>query len=389
MPAVRKLKATARKLKLVSDIAVFDLPDRAKTTITPSNFLERLKTEKRSNIDNTFYTEHIDKLNELLQFQLNLYGDLGIKLKIKVPNAPDHRLKNLINQGQFLENSQIFNQQIETFAEVVYEIITHPERSQIIIGSTQLGKTMIMILCFILEAVMATKFKHKYKAIYFGPNNIALDAQTKKDMIEFLSFYDFEVTVNGENPVLYSEYKKEVPFLTGDDETLDLPIFRRSCGKNHDISPIFKSAHDDKIKLILIMDECHWGSHFNGNMKKILSSADFSGDIMIAISATPFNLSGLEGLTKIFCKTYEGYVGYAFFKGYLLDSRHKLILPTVLAYNSQKTSVRFNTPQLHFVDRKLYRNKKSYEKEKEKNQNSVIFLKVFLGKSTKYFVKIN
>lgn len=341
------------------------------------NLLERFR---QNSGDDAFYLAHVEEMNEVLQEEFeNLaekYGGVNFSLTI-IPSSGEHlRFTNLLKQGAFTtKDARVWVQQIETFAEMIYWAVREPWRSQVVIGSTQLGKTMIMILALVQEAVMAAKTGIPYKAIYLAPNSVSLAEDAENDFADFMAFYDFVVEFPNTEPMKFSDYRKAVRLT--EDETGDMPIFRRATGSiKEEIKQLMDDCHAEGKKLILIVDECHWGSNDTGVMAEILKEArglsarqmakKEPGDIMIAISATPFNLGSLACLRRIFCRTYAGYIGYAFYDGQLLDPRWTPIYPEVLSFDSPLLASRFNTADFKHVSRSLYLNEDSFYTELKK-----------------------
>ena len=386
MPATKKprskTKLTGAGIKQVVKRVMLDpfLP-KPKPNKKKENLLERLTGKA---VNSKFYFDHITELNDVLQEELQNLEELhGMKLNINmrlIPANGNHSsYTKLVREGHFdPENARIWIQQIETFAEMLYWAVLEPWRSQVVIGSTQLGKTMIMILAFVKELVLAAVTGDQYKAIYLAPVMKSLGDDAVHDFKDFLAFYDFEVQTEDDDAVKFSDYRKVIGLSgLGEKEDGDIPIRRRASGSiKEEILSIMKACHADGKKLILIVDECHWGSNDTGIMAEILKVANglsarqmakkVPGDIMIAISATPFNLGNIQCLRRIFCRTYNGYIGYAFYNGQLLDPRYPQIYPEVLSFDSPLLATRFGTPDFKYVNRTLYLNCNAYERELEK-----------------------
>lgn len=351
--------------------------------ITKRNLLSQLELPAPSG--SNAYTAHISELDSILQSRLNTLPHLNLSLKLLAVKTVNEKIELLIRHGKFgPDDGRLWINQIETFVDVVISIIEQPWRSIVLIGSTQLGKTMTVILCFVLEAVLFAKTGKPYKALYFAPDRISLENQTKKDYRSFLSLYDFLVETKDGEPFRFSEYQRTLAGrLHRDGESLDSPIYRRSGGRIKDeLKRLMDKYHADGTRIILIVDECHWGSEERGVLGQILSFAkDLTkkgkntkepGDVMIAISATPFNFGNLGILKRIFCRTYLGYVGYPFWMGQLLDPRYPLRMPEHIAFNSLKIAARFGLDDFAFVSRKYYGNRAEYEKAREKKDRQGI-----------------
>ena len=108
------------------------------------SMLDRLARPVPQN-DNNAYVRHISELDSILQSELLKY-DLDLKLKLVAVNTVNNRIRSLIDIGDFGNENHLYPNQIETFVEIVHCIIKEPWRSMVLIGSTQLGKTMTVLL---------------------------------------------------------------------------------------------------------------------------------------------------------------------------------------------------------------------------------------------------
>jgi hypothetical protein len=326
---------------------------------------------RRTLPEDTIYAKHIEELNKVLQKELAKY-DIDICLHIIAVKTVNDKIATLIETGEFnIEDNHIYPNQIETFAEVVASVVRNPWQSIVLLGSTQLGKTMTIILCGVLEAVLTITTGTAYKTIYLVPNSINLERQTIEDYKSFLSFYDLKIG-QGNYETTYKNYRAGISEVLGNDELKDVPVWRRVGGSiKEDLKKVFETAHKKEVRLLIIVDEGHWGSEWGGNLYQILEMAkDLTtkqeGDIMLIVSATPFNFGNLETLKRIKCRTYQGYVGYAFWDGELLDDRYPLRLPKV--YDFQEVENAFDIRHFRWVNRTYYRNKERFDKAKTKEE---------------------
>ena len=323
----------------------------------------------RSSEGNT-YSNHIEKLNTVLQKELNKHN-LPISIKMLPVKVTNFRINRLNKDRKFHDDdSQAWDNQIETLVDVIVKVFKDPAKSAVLIGSTQLGKTMLVILCSVVEAILYIKTGVKYKTIYLSPNKVSLGDQMIEDYKSFSAFYDFEISSTDWAPFRYSDYKSGTHL--GGEEHIDVPVFRVSkSAVDKKVKKYIEAIHSEGARVIFILDECHYGSDQNGVLKSVLNIAKnlvdkSQGDIMIAISATPFQLGNLQSLSKVFCRTYKGYVGYAFWNGQLLDPRYPLIIPDHIAFNSPRIEKEFGVKELQWINRKFYRKESHYEKEKNK-----------------------
>lgn len=321
--------------------------------------------DKHNETPNGAYSKHVGQLNAAFQKSLKKYN---IKLDIHlVPKkTATKQIKTMMESGKFDdENSRIWENQLETLAEIIHYLITDPSKSIVLIGSTQLGKTMLLICASILEHILSVTQTERYRAVIIGPGRTALHDQTEKDYRFVRNNYEFEV--EGET---FTDFKQQLRDQIGDcKEETDTPVYRRTNGDKtlNEMRAIVDNAHSNGVRVIFIIDECHWGSQEKGVLDKIIGyakelTAKKDGDLMIAISATPFQLGNLAGLNKVFCRTYEGYVGYPFWRGEYLDKRYVPIYPKPIAFDEVEKTV--GVKHFERVSRRFYMSSVAFNVEK-------------------------
>ena len=390
------VKGVMASVAITNHFLVDENTPKPKETEKKKSWLDTVKSKKLS--DPSWYEEYIQKTDDVLQEAMDgigreVYQDLKVHIKQSLSESP--KFRELLKNGSFGEDdAQLHIQQIETFAEIIRWVWEEPWQSIVLIGATQLGKTMIMISMFVLELALSMKVNDGtyYKAIYLCPDSIQLDTSAAADAKCFMDFYDFELTSeNGTQ--LFSEWRATQSLNLTNEEKTTIPIFRRSKGIKEQLKKIIKDNEEMGRKLIFIIDECHWGSNDTGILAEIIKTLnDFNAKelakrkspshFMVAISATPFNFN-VKTLRAIFCRTYEGYVGYAFWMGQLLDPRWTPIYPKLYAFDNKDVMTdKFHTPLFHFVKKDCYRNYNAYERElekKDKKRELKDFGKSFLG----------
>lgn len=353
-------KELQKKLKLM-EAEVKALTENARETRKDCSSLSKYEIKP-----NGEYTRHTKLLDRTLQTSLAKYK-IPVNIQIAAVAHANKTVQRMMETGQFDEDdTRIWPNQIETLAEVIAKVIKEPHKSMVLIGSTQLGKTMLLICISIVEHILTIVQETPYQTVIIGPGKIALDQQTRDDYHFVKSNYNF--IVNGE---AYNDFRTNLKniILSSAAEKYDTPVYRRTNGKStlKEMREIAENAHLNGVRVIFIVDECHWGSHQEGVLQKIISYAkelttNKEGDMMIAISATPFQLGNLSGLNRVYCRTYEGYVGYAFWEGELLDSRYKPIYPKPFSFD--EIYVEFGVKDFEHVNRKRYLKPKSFEKAK-------------------------
>lgn len=327
---------------------------------------------KDSIIDgDSLYSIHINQLNTYLQLELVKYN-LPLSLALVARKEINDAIIRLNEGGQL--KIRIWQNQIETMAEVIAKLVQDPTKSMVLIGATQLGKTMTVILCWVAEAVLYAATGVKYKVLFIQPGKKALNRQMARDLKGFNDLYDWDFSGKYVPQTRkHSDYRVKIGRLLDLGEEHDLPVFARTKGIKKalgQLQQVIQKAHDEDARVLLIVDECHWGMGKESIMKSILDFAKdlttkAQGDIMLAISATPFQLSELECLHKVFCRTYPGYIGYAFWGGRLLDDRYPLIVPTIVDFNHPSVDD-VAGKNFHLVDRRCYYSKKHFDKSENK-----------------------
>lgn len=333
-------------------MVVVKMPDN-----TPSEYKILDDHNKLSPKDELLLNNHIDRLNFVLWKELCVYG---VDLNIKIIAAPYRKFIKTILEKHGLDDFRIWEGQIETFAEIIaYYLKPGMKKPLVLIGATQAGKTGLIMLCFILEIVMFVKTGEHYEVIYLSPNKTSLKVEAKEDFDKFCKLYDAEITTSNGGKIGLSEYRKEEgknnhEAIVGRGPDNLLEGYRSRIAE----------YHAKGRNVILLIDECDFGSDVKGVLNKFRNCLS-NKDLTIFISATPYELCNLENTHRIFCRLYEGYVGYGFFDGQLLDSRYEPILPEVISFSDVQRQAKFNI-DLRFVDRNLYLNERNYNNKVKK-----------------------
>lgn len=334
------------------------------------------------------YLAHIDRLNKALRAEMwdqGMQEEFGFTLEI-LPRTWNKFLK---------EDGVMFENQVETFVEVLKECLRQPERCGVLIGSPQLGKTMTCILTQVVAMALAFKKQERYLPILLLPVQTSLEDQTKQDYLQYNQHYDVElvevlpVEKRGRRKAAqklrrepqrerWSNYISQISHNLApihNLESLDMPIIRRtgSVKVQKEIEDILETvnkadaAGERKVNLLIIADEYHWGEGVSGSMFKFLEKFAINqkknGHIMIGMSATPFHLTGLSTLWKVCCRVYPGYVGYAFFNGKLLDPRFPLRTPRHISLECKASLTDCLGPtvkDLPSINRAAYHSSKSF-----------------------------
>lgn len=366
--------------------AVATMPELLQFPGPSTNHLDDFMAGDSDTLTGTFYDNHIRILNEALQGELSKHF-FPLPLRLIAVKTINGKIRELIARGEFdpEEDGRAWPSQVETLAITIAKIIRNPHRSVLIVGATQLGKTMTVILLSVLEMLLFITTGNHYKVIYLSPIHRATTKQTKKDYVGFCSLYDFEVEYKGKT-YRYSDYRERMASKVVFNEShpelnLGNPILARNKPNVAELRDIIAKLHKQNIRAVIVVDECHWGSQQeytnsdgkqcgkDGIMKQMLAFAKElakadQGDLIIAISATPFNWS-VSHMNLVFCRVVAGYIGYAFWRGKLLVSRPEdLILPDVHGFGGSYIRDTLQIGGMGFVNRNYYRNQKAYDKAK-------------------------
>ncbi len=339
--------------------------------------------------DKKAFREHVKELNRVFQRECKKHLQKGkrpisIRLDGKTNNPTIWRFEQV---GPKNFKSRIWANQIETVIQVIKECIANPGKSGVIIGSCQLGKTMTAILCQLVALVLFVVHGKLYRFVILVPANNSLERQTIEDYQNFLSLYDLSV-----NGISLTDYNCRLRPASLQIETHDIPIVARKLGKNGVIRADKEAElyRQEGITTIYLIDEYHWGENKNGLMDKILKfandlQADNHGDFVIAVSATPYQVGDLEAYWKVFSRTYQGYVGYAFYNGELLDPRYDLRVPDHIGFDSDRIFLELGVADFGLVCRNCYLAEDKYMKrikngkKKNPNRDDVEFSKTWDG----------
>lgn len=328
-----------------------------------------LKPPGKSDFSDAYYVSHLKDLNSAINRCLKKNG---IKLKIKFKDPKGGNKKYIREMCELEEGFQdrVWTNQVETFVDVLAKCLQNPGQSGVIIGSTQLGKTMIMILCTVISHALFMKTDEPYRFVIVVPGKKSLARQTKEDWKAFVGLYNFEIETPDGEYLEWNEYLKQTSSSVAYDERFTTPIVSRTIGQGgvNRLDEEVAKYHEDGMHLIYLIDEYHWGEAAGGitdrmlNMSKTLQE-EGHGDFMIAVSATPWHLTNLDSLWKVTACTYPSYVGYAFFGGELFDERHPLRLPIHIGFDDPRMRTVFDLADFEYVNRNYYCNADSYYKE--------------------------
>jgi hypothetical protein len=215
-----------------------------------------------------------------------------------------------------------------------------------------------------LELPLWLFYKKHYKHIILIPDYITMENETREDFDNFRKLYDFQITYRNKK-YRYSDYVTggenftESAPIYGTEEENDIPIFRRNDSNKPNIKKIIESIHQQGANVLAIPDECHYGTHCEGVLADIFDFCN-PNDRIIASSATPFNLAGLEQFKVVNCRTYPEYIGYSFADGEYLDPRYPAKTPQLIPLNDPNFN--HELPFLANLDRAAYKNINTFKK---------------------------
>lgn len=307
--------------------------------------------QDKINKNRKLYENHINKLNRAIRIisaRKNIKDKYGIEISIN-PNQISN--KEIINFES--SKSIIYKNQLETLFDVIEQCLENPSQSGLIIGAPQLGKTMICLLSQIIPPILYIKEDKEFKMLYLAPNKISIESETLNDFKRFNQWYEFDIkNVKNEKSITLQDYDLMVGQKCElNTEEFDISILRRCKGALLEkVTKICHNIHNAGMNVMVVVDEYHYGEDINSLLDQFLHEVFKSkDDFMIAITATPWHLSELDNIWKVKCKTYEGFVGYAFYNGELLDERYPLIIPKHKMFNE-------------LINMSLYNNEDSYNK---------------------------
>lgn len=332
----------------------------------------------------TPFEKHVISLNARLQEGLGKHN-FPISITMIPRSVQNHKISQFNDDKSSIAFAYL--NQIDTLVDVLAQAYDNPNKAIVMIGSTQLGKTMLMILCTLLEAFLYAKTGVVYKTMIFTPGKTSLYAATRKDFEDFMALYDFRLEVpfsTEESHKLhadlgtsftFSQYRNQSELMFGlENFAMNVPVFIKTKGESLDtIQNVRKEIHDKGGRIIAMQDEIHYGSaqdekdtskgsilaEIMAGMNNIFSTEE--GDLLLAISATPFQIGRTSNISAVFCKIGSGYIGYPWWAGDLLDPSASFEIPEHISLKSDDVFSRFAVDEMKYIDKTRYRNKKQYE----------------------------
>jgi len=326
------------------------------------------------------YLDHLDVVAGWLNVN---FEDHEVPIRVVV-NAHNYKGNDSVND--FLNGigeGMLHEPQIQTFVEVVRQIMAEPTKNIAVNGVTQCGKTGTSNSTYFLGPILYMLTQERYATIMLVINRKNSYSQTLDEYKRFRDLYGdalmfqrtdgatVDIDDEPEDGISLNEYwtrvlKRELPeeieFEDPDDQ-----IQRRSHSKAamQRLESCLVGANAKNIRLILGVDEVHFGTDTDGTQAKIfnflvcdLKSFD-SKNIFIGFSATNYELCHLEDVAQISHRLGDGYVGFNMFAGDIVDPSVTVTQPefTGLSAFSARCELRNLglIRNLHYTDPAKYR----------------------------------
>jgi hypothetical protein len=315
-----------------------------------------------ASIDLSPYVDHVEWVCRIINREME-YHDIPIRASADIVRAVIRSQQHSIFIPQMVNGNntgRLYEPQIKTICKIIAQIYAEPGLLLSVIGAMQCGKTgsangvlFVGPMAYLLTGDM-------YYPVSLLPNRKGHEQQATNAFNRFLELYQFikfsqvdsgkEITLseysNPENTMTLKQYRTCYQrFLFKDQINVDVKEFcpsrniRRRIKKNAvEIRKMCREAIENGFRLLLIIDEIHWGAGSAGVQAMILNSIrdvlmdDGQGHIFVGFSATPWQLEGLSDVVKINHCLGDTYCGFNYWNGQPIDPDASVRPPDYLGY---------------------------------------------------------
>ena len=275
------------------------------------------------------------------------------------------------------DSGVLHDSQLMTALECVGEMLTAPQQNGLVLGAMQSGKTTTSLALQFAGPIIYLLTGRRLYPLYLITSHTSQEDQTKIEIFRFLEYYgELAVVVDGKRCKLIDYVKRNdidpffafAPTITGyrehvlknalrDSDTIMGPkledfIHRRTTGDAiRRVARMCRDANAKGFSPLLIIDEPQYGASdrfvkVEGGVERracvllqIFDAIDEAlGDdakdrVFIGLSATPYELHGINSVWQIKQYLTSFYRGFNFFGGKVIDKEAEVEPPRTLSFD--------------------------------------------------------
>lgn len=293
------------------------------------------------------------------------------------------------------DSGVLHDSQLMTALECVGEILTAPQKNGLVLGAMQSGKTTTSLALQLAGPIVYMLTERCLYPIYLITSQTSQEDQTRIEIARFLDYYgELAVVVNEENRCKLIDYVKRNgidPFFsysptintyrehvlkgalpdTMMGPKLDDFIKRRVPGEAiKQVAKLCRDANSKGYSPLLIIDEPQFGASdrfvkVEGSVERrpcvllrifdAIDEAlgdDASDRVFIGLSATPYELEGINAVWKVRQYLTTSYLGFNYFGGKVIDDEANVEPPRTLSF--EELADELNIPFLKDISLQAY-----------------------------------
>ncbi|WP_067733532.1 hypothetical protein [Novosphingobium naphthalenivorans] len=274
------------------------------------------------------------------------------------------------------DSGVLHDSQLMTALECVGEILTAPQKNGLVLGAMQSGKTTTSLALQLAGPIVYMLTERCLYPIYLITSQTSQEDQTRIEIARFLDYYgELAVVVDEQNRCKLIDYVKRNgidPFFsfsptintyrehvlkgalpdTMMGPKLDDFIKRRVPGDAiRQVAKLCRDANSKGFSPLLIIDEPQFGA--SDRFVKVEDGVerrpcvllrifdaidealgdDASDRVFIGLSATPYELEGINGVWKVRQYLTSSYLGFNYFGGKVIDSEANVEPPRTMSFD--------------------------------------------------------
>ena len=326
------------------------------------------------------YVEHLHQLESVFNSHARKRG-LGIRIDVSKAAKAALNFETIRKVSTFLDRTDdsgvLHDAQLMTSLDCVVEILVDPGRNGVVLGAMQSGKTTTSLALQFAGPIVYLLTGRALYPVYLITSHTSQEDQTKIELKKFLDFYgDIEVVVDDSHRCTLIEYTENLgldlifevsPTIetyrhnvlknalpdTYMGPTLEDFVQRRVHGRGVErVADLCRRAADQGFSPLLIIDEPQYGASdrqisdglggtewrscvlnqiFEGIEREL--GEDAIDHVFIGLSATPYELVGIDAVWQVKQYLTSNYVGFNYFCGDVIDGTAEVTPPQTISFS--------------------------------------------------------
>lgn len=326
------------------------------------------------------YVDHLRGLERVFNAHARKLG-LGVNIDVSKVASAALNFESIRKVSTFLDRADdsgvLHDVQLMTALDCVAEILTNPGRNGLVLGAMQSGKTTTSLALQFAGPMVYLLTGRALYPVYLITSHTSQEDQTKIELKKFLDFYgEIEVVVDDEHRCSLIEYTENLGLDLIFEVSPTIETYRHSVLKNalpdtymgptledfvqrrvhgrgvERVAELCRRAADQGFSPLLIIDEPQYGASdrpisdgaggvewrscvLNRIFEAIEGELceDAIDHVFIGLSATPYELVGVDAIWQIKQYLTSNYVGFNYFCGEVIDGSADITPPRTLSFS--------------------------------------------------------